>query len=271
MPAMTADSFPQSFLDMPAECPICGTTVDTFLPFGARTPAPDRKCPTCGSLERHRMLWLYFAERTNLFQEPLRMLHIAPESCLAPRLQEHDNIDYLSADIESPAAMVKMDITDIHFPADSFDVIYASHVLEHIPDDRLAMRELNRVLRAGGWAILQVPIWGDTTREDPTVTDPKERERLFGQFDHVRMYGNDGVYAERLRGAGFEVNVDNFVLDLGPERARRYRLSLNEDIYHCSKPGTPPSQGRAARTLRSATYRARREFERVRGRLGRAS
>ena len=153
------------------------------------------------------------------------MLHIAPEKCIATRLRARKNIDYLSADIASPGAMVKMDITDIHFPAESFDVIYASHVLEHVPDDRKAMRELHRVLRRGGWAVLQVPVWRPTTNEDPTVTDPNERERLFGQSDHVRMYGHDGEYERRLARAGFDVTVEPFVNELGPETRRRYRLS----------------------------------------------
>jgi SAM-dependent methyltransferase len=226
----------ESFTD-PAECPVCGTIAAGFKPFGLVRSQPERQCPSCGSLERHRGVWLYFQERTNLFTEPVHMLHIAPEMFLARRLGARDNIDYLTADLDPDRAMVTMDITDIQYPDDTFDVVFASHVLEHIPDDELAMRELRRVLRPGGWAILQVPIYGPKTREDPSVVDPAERERLFGQDDHVRMYGNDGEYERRLTRSGFDVKVDRFVADMAPAKARRYRLSQIEDIYFCTKAG----------------------------------
>lgn len=220
-----------------AECNICGTVVPTFLPYGtsSRPPAPDRKCPTCGSLPRHRAVWLYLQQHTSLFSEPVKMLHIAPERFLADRLKKHPDIDYVSADLQQGRAMVVMDITDIDQPDDTYDVIYASHVLEHIPDDVKAMRELHRVLRPGGWAMLQVPIWGDKTLEDDTVTDEKERERLFGQWDHVRMYGHDGEYERRLRLAGFQVDVKRFVPGLDRPVVERLRLKEHEDIYLCSK------------------------------------
>jgi SAM-dependent methyltransferase len=181
-------------------------------------------------------MWLFFERRTDLFTKPNRMLHIAPEWFFAERLMALGNIDYLSADIQPSSAMVQMDITDIGMMNDSFDVICASHVLEHVPDDTLAMRELCRVLKPGGWAILQVPIWRDTTKEDPTVTDPDERTRLFGQSDHVRMYGRDGVYERRLRASGFDVSVVPFVRELSDEQVRLHRLLKVEDIYVCRKP-----------------------------------
>jgi SAM-dependent methyltransferase len=222
-------------------------------------------------LERHRQLWLFFEAKTNLFTDRVRMLHIAPEKCIATRLQARRNIDYLSADLAKVAAMVKMDITDIHFPAETFDVIYASHVLEHVPDDRRAMRELHRVLRRGGWAVLQVPVWNPNTVEDPTVTDPAERERLFGQSDHVRMYGHDGEYERRLADAGFEVTVDHFVNELGPATARRFRLSKWEDIYFCAKPGPPTARGHLATTMRGLEFHARRNLQRLQRRVSRSS
>jgi SAM-dependent methyltransferase len=219
----------------PAECPVCGSVADGFLPFGMVRPKPERRCPTCGSLERHRLIWLYFQRKTNLFTDPVKMLHIAPEAFVQERLRSFGNIDYLSADLASPRAMVKMDITDIQYPDSSFDVVFASHVLEHIPDDVQAMRELRRVLRPDGWAVLQVPMWGPRTKEDPTVTDPAERARLFGQDDHVRMYGHDGEYERRLRRAGFDVTVERFTAELGPEQTHRYRLLETEDVYLCRK------------------------------------
>ena len=197
------------------------------------------------------------------------MLHIAPERCIATRLHARKNIDYLSADLTPSWAMVHMDLTDIHFPAESFDVIYASHVLEHVPDDQLAMRELHRVLRCGGWAVLQVPIWRPRTTEDPTVTDPAERERLFGQSDHVRMYGHDGVYEQRLREAGFDVSVNRFARELSSETVRRYRLREAENIYLCTKPSESASHDRLASTRRELEFRIRRGAQRLHRRVTR--
>ncbi len=237
----------------PAECPICGLVVARFLPFqgGGRSPQPasglnggadgavaapeQRRCPGCGSLERHRAEWLYFQRETNLFNEPVTMLHIAPEHAMRTRLCSYANIEYVTADLDSPAAMVKMDITDIQCPDDSFHVILVNDVLEHIPDDEQAMRELRRVLHPSGWAILQVPIWGERTLDDPTIVDPAERERLYGHFDHVRMYGHDGEYERRLQRAGFDVAVEPFSASLGQEQAHRYRLRVRDDLYVCTK------------------------------------
>ena len=147
-----------------------------------------------------------------------KMLHVAPEEQLSRLFGSALGIDYLSADLLSSNAMIRMDIMDIQYPDETFDVIYCSHVLEHVSDDRKAMRELHRVLRTGGWAILQVPIsTAEVTFEDPKITRPKERERAFGQFDHVRRYGAD--YKDRLEDAGFSVEVDGFVRDRTIERS----------------------------------------------------
>ena len=126
-----------------------------------------------------------------------------------------------------------MDISDIQYPDNTFDVVYCSHVLEHVPDDRRALREFWRVLKIGGWAILQVPITSDVTFEDPTVTSPEERERLFGQHDHVRRYGPD--YRNRLVDVGFSVTVDSFVRELDERTVSRYGLMRSEDVYFCRK------------------------------------
>jgi len=126
-----------------------------------------------------------------------------------------------------------MDITNIPYEDNSFGVILCSHVLEHIPDDRKAMRELYRVLKPGGWAILQVPIIRDKTFEDFSITKPEDRERVFGQWDHVRAYGKD--YRDRLEKAGFKVRVDDYVKRLGADKIKKYALKENEDIYYCEK------------------------------------
>lgn len=144
---------------------------------------------------------------TNLFDgHPKQVLHVAPERCFEAKLRTQIGDGYLTADLFR-SAMTKMDITDIQYSDDFFDVIYCSHVLEHVVDDRKAMREFRRVLKPDGWAILLVPITAETTIEDPSVTDPLERHRLYGQKDHVRRYGPD--YADRLREAGFKVKVSS--------------------------------------------------------------
>jgi SAM-dependent methyltransferase len=188
-------------------CPVCKNQSDFFESFGL-IPRADARCPKCGALERHRLVWLYFTRCTTLFDgAPKRVLHVAPEQAFESRLRHIPGLHYVTADRSDPVAMVRMDLVDINFPAATFDVIYCSHVLEHVPDDRRAMQELQRVLSPRGWAVLNVPVdlTGPPTFEDPSVSDPKERERLFGQSDHVRLYGPD--YVERLEAAGFTVAI----------------------------------------------------------------
>jgi SAM-dependent methyltransferase len=214
-------------------CPCCKSHLRGFKPFGL-VPRPDAFCPVCGSLERHRLAYVYVIEKTDLFDGRRKeMLHVAPEPQLSRLFQKADYIEYLSADLSSPHAMVSMDVTDIQYPDEAFDVIFCSHVLEHVLDDTKAMRELHRVLKRGGWAILQVPISAEATFEDPTVTRPEERERLFGQDDHVRRYGPD--YKDRLAAAGFSVAVDGFVRELDDRTVTRFGLMPDEDIYFCRK------------------------------------
>ncbi len=162
------------------------------------------------------------------------MLHVAPEPFFAQRFDAVPNLDYLSADLLRPNAMVKMDITDIQYPDASFSVIYCSHVLEHVPDDRKAIGEFFRVLRPGGWALLNVPISGETTYEDPSITDPAEREKHFGQWNHVRVCGRD--YIERMRNAGFDAETLRG-RDLATEsECRRIGFGMNNQLQFCKKP-----------------------------------
>jgi ubiquinone/menaquinone biosynthesis C-methylase UbiE len=162
-----------------------------------------------------------------------KMLHIAPESCIAEKLSKLSQIDYLSGDLFNPA-MQKIDITDINYPDNSFDVIYCSHVLEHIQDDRKAMSELARVLHSTGWAILQVPIEVSETFEDPSIVDPYEREKFFGQYDHVRKYGFD--YKNRLEESGFQVTVIPYLEKFNAKDRFKYGLNIDkDDIYLCKK------------------------------------
>jgi SAM-dependent methyltransferase len=142
---------------------------------------------------------------------------------------------YVSADLSSPDVMVRLDIVRSPFCDGSFDAIICNHVLEHVPDDRAAMRELLRLLKPGGWALLQVPIGLSLaeTFEDPTITTPEAREAAFGQRDHVRIYAND--YEQRLESAGFRVDVQSFAAELARVEAARYGLDTREKLYVCRK------------------------------------
>ncbi len=212
------------------KCPICGKHLRGFLPFGLH-PRPNAKCPFCESLERHRSLWLFVSDRTNLLSGGLTVLHLAPERCLRTKLSRLSGIHYVAADLDPTLAGIRLDVQLIPFKNDSFDCILCSHVLEHVPDDQKAMREIFRVLKLGGWAILQVPLDGsrDETFEDPNITSPEERERVFGQRDHVRIYGKD--YNQRLANAGFVIQFDSFIDKLPTDIILKYGLSTQEIHY----------------------------------------
>jgi SAM-dependent methyltransferase len=185
---------------------------------------------------------VYASRRTNLFDgKPKKMLHVSPEPCFRSALQQRLGDGYLTADLVNPEAMVKMDITNIIYPDEYFDVIYCSHVLEHVQDDRKAMREFYRTLKDTGWAILLVPITADRTVEDPSIVDPEERSRVFGQEDHVRRYGPD--YVHRLREAGFTVEVTEVNdLVLTGEAERMGLTSASAQIFYCTKKSLYGSQ-----------------------------
>ncbi|TDQ14927.1 methyltransferase family protein [Algoriphagus boseongensis] len=215
------------------QCPICKSEYKKFLPYG-RNPRENALCPSCLSLERHRLMWLYLQEETAFFTDSLKVLHVAPEHCFIDRFESLPNLDYITADIESPLAKVKMDVHAIPFPENSFDVIFCNHVLEHVDDDILACSEFNRVLKPGGWGILQSPVYNlEKTIEDKSITDPAERERLFGQRDHVRKFGKD--YAERLRKSGLLIEENQFVKNLPKELVKRHALAPDEVIFVCRK------------------------------------
>lgn len=220
------------------ECPVCGTSYRKFLPYGRLKPRANALCPNCLTLERHRLMWLYLRERSDFFNRKMDVLHVAPEACFINRFEElHGNL-YITADIESPLAKVKMDIHHIPFEDNSFDVVLCNHVLEHVRDDIAAMREIHRVLKPNGFAILQVPFFspvGDTTFEDDSITDPRERERIFGQNDHVRRYGHD--YPERINASGLIAVEERFVDELPAETRHRYGLVRGETIYRAEKQG----------------------------------
>jgi len=220
------------------EDPIDNRTYKSFLPYGHdEHQRINALAPHSLSLERHRLLWLYLKQETDFFNElkPQKLLHIAPEQCFYHRFKKMKHIDYITGDINSPLADIKMDLHEIPFQQDSFDIVLCNHVLEHVDDDRKCMREIFRVLKPGGWAIMQVPlnIHKEKTDEDPSVIDPEERKKRFGQYDHVRSYGCD--YIERLQKEGFKVKIIDYLHKLGKEKVKRYGLETDESLYVCNK------------------------------------
>ena len=222
-------------------CPICNSKFKKFGPIGL---TKNRKCHKCGSFGRHRLLWMYFNEKTDLFKtnNKIRLLHFAPEKVFYDIFSNSTNIEYYPCDLtpeiyahyEKKVKINKVDITKIPFEENYFNVIICSHVLEHITDDALAMSELYRVLKKGGWTILQVPIDynREITYEDFSITTAKGREKAFGQHDHVRIYGCD--YKNKLKNIGFIVNEDDFAKSFSYEDLLRYRIDP-DFIYNCKK------------------------------------
>ena len=218
------------------EDPIDGRQYRKLLPYGYKGRQRENAlAPASLSLERHRLLWLYLKTRTDFFTTPKYLLHIAPEQCFYGRFRKMSNLQYLTADLDSPIADVKMDIHNIQYDENTFDVIFCNHVLEHVDDDQQCMRELRRVIKPGGMAIMQVPFEKGraVTDEDPSITDPEERIRRFGQYDHVRVYGRD--YANRLKEAGFKVEIIDFSQELKEAEYKKYALMPGELLYVCSK------------------------------------
>jgi SAM-dependent methyltransferase len=214
-------------------CPICNKSFRKFLPYG-RKARENALCPNCLSLERHRLLWLFLQNETPFFTAPLKVLHVAPELCFIDRFENLNHIEYITGDIESPLAKIKMDIHQIPFEDNTFDVVFCNHVMEHVDNDILACSEINRVLKKNGWGIIQSPVYQqEKTIEDTSVTDPSERERIFGQRDHLRKYGRD--YAKRLGRSGLIVEENNFVKKLGAETIGKYALPENETVFYCKK------------------------------------
>jgi len=213
------------------ECPICKGKFRKLLSYGVWQERKNALCPRCLSLERHRLLWLYLHNKTNFFTDHLKVLHVAPEQCFRGRFKKLKNLDYITADLESPIADVKMNIQDIPFKDNEFDVVICNHVFEHVPDDKKAMREVLRVLKPDGFAILFVPIDFslDHTYEDYSITDPAEREKHFHQKDHVRLYGKD--YPKILKGVGFKISAQNYIDELDEDIKKRNCIEIMEYMY----------------------------------------
>ena len=208
--------------------PIDGKSYRKFLPYGYGKQRDNALSPGTLSLERHRQMWLYLQNETDFFIKNYKVLHIAPEQEFLRKFKKMKNLDYTSADLFSPIVDVKADILDLPFADESFDVIFCNHVLEHIEDDRKAMSELYRVMKKGGWGILQVPMKNslEKTYEDFTITNPKERQKHFGQYDHVRWYGMD--YFDRLKSVGFDAEANFYSQKFSEEDIKRFGLNKNE-------------------------------------------
>lgn len=215
--------------------PIDGKSFKTFLPYGYGNQRNNVLSPSTLSLERHRLLWLYLKNETDFFSRDLKVLHFAPEQAFYNRFKKQKNLNYTTTDLESPLADVKADICNLPFENDAYDVILCNHVLEHIPDDTKAMKELYRVLKPGGKAILQIPqdLSREKTFEDNSITDKPERAKIFGQYDHVRVYGRD--YFDKLRSIGFKVDEVDYTTKLSKEEVEKYCLAKGEIIPVCYK------------------------------------
>lgn len=221
------------------ECPICGARRRRFLPYGYVSSREDALCPRCLSLERHRLIWLWIERHTTLHKELPTLLHIAPEVSLMRHFERlyKGSDHYLTADLESPLARMHFDVQQIPLADESVDVIICNHLFEHVADDRRAMGELYRTMRRGGWGIMIVPEerGRSTTFEDDSITDAEERTRLFGQYDHRRVYGRD--YDDRLREVGFEVERITCDELLSADEQRLYATG-GDDLVVVHKPKT---------------------------------
>lgn len=230
------------------ECPFCHGRFSKLLPTGGKFPVYKEKniigggyrenasCPRCHSTDKERLVFLYIIKnRKSYLSKNIKLLHVAPEKNLSKYLRNKPNIEYLTSDLYNKFVDVKMDVTDIQMPDDSYEVIICNHVLEHVIEDQKAMKELFRILKKGGFAVLQVPISFsmDETYEDDSITDEKQREIHFGQNDHVRIYGKD--YVKRLESAGFHVSVVDIEESLEPQEYIKYALNKNERIFVCEK------------------------------------
>jgi SAM-dependent methyltransferase len=217
--------------------PIDGKGYRSFLPYGYEKQRENVLAPGTLSLERHRLMWLYLERKTDFFTNDnlQKLLHFAPEQAFYQRFRKQENLKYVTTDLFSPLADVKADICDLPFESNEFDLIFCNHVLEHIPDDQKAMEELFRVLKPGGMGIFQVPLDANRihTYQDDSIVDAKERAKIFGQYDHVRVYGLD--YFDQLRKVGFEVEIVNLSEELAADEIALYGLAAGELLPVCYK------------------------------------
>jgi SAM-dependent methyltransferase len=243
---------PYLYAGSSVECPFCKGRFRRFLPTGVlerpfwKSDAGKRlleldyitvanlRCPRCGSSERHRLAYYYLKNAVGFDAlSGIKLLDVGPDEFVTRALFRRPDLDYTSVDLTRSNATHSMDVTDLSFDDSTFDCIICYHVLEHVPDDGKAIAELFRVMKPGGWGILQVPIWADRTYEDPSIPRSGYLEH-YGHRDHVRRYGPD--YKTRLEVAGFDVTLDDYVRRLPRELVARHGLLETEDVYVCRKP-----------------------------------
>lgn len=219
------------------ECPVCEKKFRKFLSYGSNVAHRDNVlCPYDLTLERHRLMWLYLKRESNFFTAPkLSLLHIAPEQCFHQRFKQQQNLDYLTGDLVSPIADMHFDLHQVPLEDNRFDVVFCNHVMEHVDDALQCMKELYRVMKPGGWAIMQVPqdMTRDVTYEDPGIVSPEDREKHYWQKDHVRLFGMD--YPQWLEKAGFHVEIAFANNPIPAEEVERFRLSPTEILYIARK------------------------------------
>ncbi len=212
------------------ECAICGNHYSKFVVL---KNGVDTLCINCGSLPRNRLLWLYMNNELNITHTHYSLLHFSPAKSIKRKINELKNIEYTTTDYEKGEDK-QYDITAINDADNRYDLIICYHVFEHILEDSKAMKELCRVLKSGGKALLQVPLKEGDTYEDISVTSPTERLKHFGQDDHVRIYGKNN-FEERLSNAGFSVKAFSYATTFSDEIIDRNGLNKQELIFICSK------------------------------------
>ena len=214
--------------------PIDDSNYSKFLSYGYKTVRKNALCPGTLSLERHRLLWLYLDKETNFLSSNLKVLHVAPEQVFYKKFKKLKNWEYFTFDLNSPIADIKGDLTSTNFKDESFDLIICNHVLEHIEDDKSALDEMYRILKYNGISILQVPInvKRENTFEDLSIKSKIQREKYFGQYDHVREYGLD--FKDRVEQAGFKVEMINYSEKISENLVIKYGL-MKDDLIPIGK------------------------------------
>jgi SAM-dependent methyltransferase len=219
-------------------CPLCRSSLDSFLPHG-NPPRMQSVCPVCQGRERHRLAWMYIEAEVLADRRPRRVLHLAPEDSIARRLLAAPGIEYVSGDIRATRG-VRLDVHALPFADASFDFVYCSHVLNMVRDDVASLREIGRVLRADGLALVQVPLAdAPTTLDGSPGWRPEQRLAAFGDPAIQRRFGDDA--ADRLGRSGLRVDRLEFHLAIAPDSFERHGL-IDEDLLVCTHPARESRQ-----------------------------